>query len=75
MSDLSLALPVSVAVSDRGAVLVEGGTRTVAMSPYSERAQRLTLFFGPGTHVLATADDVRDLGPATVADLTDALDI
>ena len=73
MSNLTAALPVTVAVSERGAVLIESGTRTVAMSPFSERARRLTLDFGPGTYVLGTDVDVEDL-PTTVADdLADAL--
>ena len=67
-----LPLPTTVAVSDRGAVSIEHGSRFVAMSPFSERAKRLTLFFGPGTHVL-TADTVADVSDVTVYDIAEAL--
>jgi hypothetical protein len=63
--------PITVAVSERGAVTVEVATRTVAMSPFSERAKSLTLEFGPGTHMIRTEQDVEDL-PAGVLAMIDA---
>jgi hypothetical protein len=67
-------LPVTVSVSERGAVLVEAATRVVAMSPYSERGTRLAINFGPGAHVLATDADVASLFADVVADLAATLD-
>jgi hypothetical protein len=66
-------LPVTVAVAERGAVLIEAGSRSIAMSPFSERAKRLTLDFGPGTHVIATDVDVADLPTGVADDIADAL--
>jgi hypothetical protein len=73
MSTLTLALPVTVIVTDRGAVTVENATHLCGMSPYSERAQRLTAAFGPGVHILEDRTDVAALDAATASDLTDAL--
>jgi hypothetical protein len=70
--NLYALLPLTVAVAERGAVTVESPSRVIAMSPYSERARRLALDFGPGTHVIATSEDVADLPNTTFADLTDA---
>jgi hypothetical protein len=74
MSNLALALPITVSVYHGGGVAVEGGTRVITMSRFSERAARLADAFGPGIHVL-TAGDMHDLSAPTYADLTDALDI
>jgi hypothetical protein len=69
----ALPLPLTVTVAPNGAVSIESGTRTIAMSPFSERARRLTLDFGPGTHGIATAIDVEDLPTGVADDLADAL--
>jgi hypothetical protein len=70
---LALALPVTVFVTDRGAVTVENATRVVGMSPFSERAGRLTLAFGPGVHILEDAVDVAALDAVTASDVADCL--
>jgi hypothetical protein len=74
MSDFILALPITVSVYVTGGVAVEGGTRVVTMSRFSERAQRLAAEFGDGIHVLDAAA-MRGLDAPTYADITDALDI
>jgi hypothetical protein len=73
MSNPLLPLPVTITVAERGAVTVESPSRVLAMSPFSERARRLALDFGPGEHVIATATDVADLPTGVEADLADAL--
>ena len=70
---MDLHLPLAVAVSERGAVTIDSGSRTVAMSPFSERAKRLTLDFGPGTFVFATQRDVEDLPVHTLTEIVEAL--
>jgi hypothetical protein len=75
MLNLAPFLPVTVTVAERGAVVVESATRVLAMSPFSERARRLTLDFGPGEHVIATDVDIADLPTGVADDIADALDV
>ena len=70
---LTLALPITLEVSVNASVLLTSETRVIAMSRFSERARRLALDFGPGTHMLRTASDVTDLTASTLADIVDAL--
>ena len=67
-------LPITVDVAVNASVAVETTTRTVAMSRFSDRARRLALDLGPGTHTLATTTDLADLDASTLADLADVLD-
>ena len=66
-------LPVTVTVAENGAVTIEGPSRIVAMSRWSERAGRLSQDFGPGIHKIATEQDVEDLPIGVWADIQDAL--
>jgi hypothetical protein len=67
------ALPITVDVSEMGAVAIESGTLFTAMSRFSERAQRLTRTLGRGVHVIATDADVAALSDVTVYDIAEAL--
>lgn len=66
-------LPVTVTVAENGSVTVENSGRVVAMSRFSERARRLTLDFGPGTHMIASESDIADLPSGVWTDLRDTL--
>jgi predicted amidohydrolase len=68
----TLPLPVTIDVTDRG-VSIDAGTRTVAMSRFSARAQRLTVALGRGVHVIATDADAAALSDVTVYDVAEAL--
>ena len=68
-----LTRTVTVEVARNGSVVVESGSRLVAMSRWSERAARLADAFGTGLHVVATDADVEALSPVVAADLADAL--
>lgn len=74
MSTLAILahLPVTVTVAENGSVAIDHPRGTVAMSRFSPRAGRLSVDFGPGTHVLATADDILAI-PLAAADITAAL--
>jgi hypothetical protein len=68
----TLPLPVTVSVAANGAVSIESPTRVVGMSPFSERAQRLTRAFGQGDHTLRTDADVAAIADRA-ADIAEAL--
>jgi len=74
MLNLAPFLPITVAVTARGAVTVESATRVLAMSPFSERARRLTLDLEQGSHIFDTLDDLDDLPTGVAEDIADALD-
>lgn len=67
------ALPITVTVDVMGGVLIDAGARVIAMSRFSNRAQRLALDFGAGAHVIATEDDIADLSDLAVYDIAEAL--
>lgn len=81
MSALSIVLPITVEVTERGHVTVSAmvlgpddenrTTRVVAMSPFSERATRLARDFGTGTHVVTGTEDLP--ADSTYTDLAGAL--
>lgn len=68
-----LPLPTTVEVSANGAVSIDFPERTVAMSRFSPRAQRLAHDFGVGTHVIRTFEDAEDLPFGVIDDLAEAL--
>ena len=70
---MQLPTPLTVSVSHNGGVTIDAPGRIIALSPYTDRAKRLTLDFGPGTHEIRTAQDVDDLPDGTVTELREAV--
>jgi hypothetical protein len=73
LAPLAPFLPLTVAVTARGAVSIDTDTRSIGMSPFSERARFLSLMLGEGSHILDTSDDLDALPFGVADDLYDAL--
>lgn len=63
-----MRLPITITVRE-GGVTVDHPTGVQAMSKFSNRAQRLALDFGIGTHTIDTEQDWDDIPTHTQADI------